>query len=158
MVLRTADLDAALAGIERTMVDSSTLIAFHSPHETAHAAAEHLLQRIAKNDDPLCGFYSYVSAIELLVRPIRVSQERFTFMHTFLTQFPNLTGLPLDMVIAVEAATLHAATGLTLPDALIIASGLLAGCEAIITNDARWKTRGAPLFKQFRWIYLGDFS
>jgi predicted nucleic acid-binding protein len=157
-VVRTADLDAALADIQRAMLDSSTLIAFHSPHEAAHLAAEHLLERIADNDDLLCGFYSYVSAIELLVRPIRASQQRFTFMHTFLTQFPNLTGLPLDMVVAVEAATVRAATGLALPDALIVASGLLAGCEAMVTNDARWKARGAPLFKQFRWIYLGDFA
>lgn len=156
-MVRTADLDAALADIQRAIVDSSTLIAFHSPHEAAHDAAEYVLQRIASGDDPLCGYYSYVSAIELLVRPIRASQERFTFMHTFLSQFPNLTGLPLDMVVAVEAATIRAATGLALPDAVIIASGLLAGCEAIITNDARWKARGASLFKQFRWIDLSDF-
>ncbi|MGD9894019.1 MAG: type II toxin-antitoxin system VapC family toxin [Dehalococcoidia bacterium] len=156
-MLRIADLDAALADIQRAMLDSSTLIAFHSPHEAAHLAAEHLLQRIASSDDPLSGYYSYVSAIELLVRPIRTSQQRLMFMHTFLTQFPNLTGLPLDMVVAVEAATIRAATGLALPDALTIASGMLAGCEAIITNDARWKARGAPLFKQFRWIYLSDF-
>lgn len=157
-VVRAADLDAALVDVQRAMVDSSTLIAFHSTHEAAHPAAEYLLERIANNDDPLRGYYSYVSAIELLIRPMRAGRERFAFMHTFLSHFPNLTGLPLDMGVAVEAATVRAATGLALPDAIIIASGLLAGCEAIITNDARWKARGAPLFKQFRWIDLGDFT
>jgi predicted nucleic acid-binding protein len=151
------ELDAALGGAERVLLDSSTLIAFHSPHERAHALAEHLLRRIASADDPLHGYFSYVTAIELLIRPIRSGQDQFTFMHTFLTQFPNLTGLPLDMTGAVQAANLRAITGLAVPDTLVIASGLLAGCEAIVTNDARWKQRGASLFHQFAWIYLEDY-
>ena len=44
-----------------------------------------------------------------------------------------------------------------LPDALIVASGLLAGCEAIICNDKQWKARLEPLFPAFQWIYLGDY-
>jgi predicted nucleic acid-binding protein len=141
----------------RALLDSSTLIAFHSPAERAHPVAEHLLERIARPDDPLRGYCSVVSAVELLVRPIRTNQERFTFMHTFLTQFPNLTVLPMDLVVAVQAATLRATTGLPLPDAVVIASGLLAGCEAIVTNDSRWKRRGEALFRQFRWLYLEDY-
>jgi predicted nucleic acid-binding protein len=152
-----ADLDVALGPTERVLLDSSALIAFHSPHEIAHPRAEHLLRRIESTVDPLRGYYSFVTAAELLVRPIRTSQERFTFMHTFLANFPNLTGLPLDMVVAVEAATVRAATGIALPDAITIASGLLAGCEAFVTNDSRWKARGAPLFPRFRWIYLEDY-
>jgi predicted nucleic acid-binding protein len=153
----TADLDAALGPVERALLDSSALIAFHSPAERAHPLAEHLLQRIARPDDPLRGYYSVVSAVELLVRPLRTGQERFTFMHTFLTQFPNLTVLPMDMVVAVQAATLRAATGLPLPDAVVVASGLLSGCDAIVTNDGRWKQRGQALFRQFRWLYLEDY-
>jgi hypothetical protein len=32
----------------------------------------------------------------------------------------------------------------------------LAGCQAIVSNDERWKRRLAPMFREFRWIYLGD--
>ena len=152
-----ADFDAALGGAERVLVDSSTLIAFHSPTERAHPLAEHLLRRIASDGDPLRGYYSVVSAVELLVRPIRTSQERFTFMHTFLTEFPHLTVLPMDVTVAVQAATLRATMGIALPDAVVVASGLLAGCEAIVTNDERWKRRGESLFRQFRWLYLEDY-
>lgn len=152
-----SDLDAALGDSERALLDSSTLIAFHSPAEETHFLAEHLMRRISDESDPLCGYYSVVSAAELLIRPIRTGVEQFTFMHTFLTQFPHFTALPMDLTVAVQAATLRASMGIPLPDAVIIASGLLAGCELIVTNDERWKNRGASLFRQFRWVYLQDY-
>lgn len=152
-----ADLDAALGTAERVLLDSSAIIAFHNPHERAHPLAEHLLRRIADDDDSLHGVYSFVSAIELLIRPLRSGPDRFTFMHTFLTQFPHLSGLPVDIIVAVQAANLRAVTRLAVPDSVVIASGLLAGCDAIVTNDGRWKRRGEELFRQFKWIYLEDY-
>jgi predicted nucleic acid-binding protein len=151
------DLDAALGDAERALLDSSMLIASHLPEERAHALAAHLLARVESGADPLRAYCSVVTAAEMLVRPIRQSSERFSYMHEFLTRFPNLTLLPADLTVAVQAATLRAATGLPLPDAFTIASGLLAGCQAIVTNDERWKRRCEPLFRQFRWIYLGDY-
>jgi hypothetical protein len=47
-------------------------------------------------------------------------------------------------------------TSVRLPDALIVATGLLSNCEVIISNDERWKRQFEPLFPQFRWLYLGD--
>ena len=84
------DLDRALTGVDRLLLDSSSLIAFHSPSERTHRVADHLLRRIERSDDPLRGYVSVVSACELLVRPIRTSQDDFTFMHAFLTGYPNL--------------------------------------------------------------------
>ena len=78
-------------------------------------------------------------------------------MHAFLTSFPHLTVLPVDLTVAVQAATIRATTGLGLPDAIVVASGLLAGCEAIVTNDEQWHRRLAPLFRQFRFIYLSSY-
>ena len=155
--MATADLDAALGVSERVLVDSSTLIAFHNQHERAHLLADHLLRRIESGSDPLRGYYSVVSAVELLVRPIRTGQTEFMYMHTFLTEYPHLTVLPMDMTVAVQAATLRATMGIALPDAVVVASGLLAGCEAIVTNDERWKRRGESRFRQFRWLYLEDY-
>ena len=42
--------------------------------------------------------------------------------------------------------------------AVIVASGLLAGCEAIVCSDQQWVGRLGTLFPQFRWIYLGRHS
>lgn len=149
-------LDVALGGAGRVLIDSSTIIAFHEQLELAHPLAQHVLRRIADTQDPLRGYCSVISVSELLIRPIRTSQQAFNYMHRFLTTYPNMTLLQADLAVSLEAANLRSITGAQLPDALIVGSGLLAGCEAIITNDARWKGRFAPLFRQFTWVYLGD--
>lgn len=149
-------LDVALGSAQRVLIDSSTIIAFHEGLELAHPLALHVLRRIADNRDPLRGLCSVISVSELLIRPLRTSQQAFDYMHRFLTTYPNMTLIEADLFVSLEAATLRSITGAQLPDALIVASGLLAGCEAIITNDARWKGRFAPLFRQFNWVYFGD--
>jgi predicted nucleic acid-binding protein len=155
--MSASELDADLDGIARVMLDSSALIAYHAPGEPVHPLAVHLLRRIESDGDSLRGYYSVISASELLIRPIRAGTAEFTFMHTFLTNFPSLTSLPVDLPVATQAATLRAMTGIRLPDALVIAAGLLSGCEAIVSNDEDWRRRIAPLFRAFRWIYLGDY-
>ena len=152
------EIDTAVGDVERVLLDTSALIAFHNPLERAHPLAKHLLRRVESDDDPLHGYYSVLSASELLIRPIRSGVENLALMHAFLTTFPHLTVLPMDLTVAVEAATIRAATGIRLPDAVVIASGLLAGCEAIISNDEQWQQRLARLFPRFRWIYLGSHS
>ena len=155
--MATDDLDRALGDADRLLLDSSAVVAFHNPHEIAHPLAEHVLRRIEHETDPLRGYLSVVSFAEILVRPHRTSQARFTYMHDFVFNFPNLTILPMDATVAVQAATIRSSMRLSLPDAMVVAAGLLAGCEAIVSNDARWKQRGASLFPQFRWIYLSDY-
>lgn len=151
------DLDRALGDAERLLLDSSAVMAFHSPHEIAYPLAEHIFRRIEDEADRLRGCLSVVSFAELLIRPHRTSQARFTYMHDFVFNFPHLTLLPMDATVAVQAATIRSSMRLSLPDAMVIAAGLLAGCEAIVSNDTRWKQRGAGLFPQFRWIYLSDY-
>ncbi|HLH74328.1 MAG TPA: PIN domain-containing protein [Chloroflexota bacterium] len=155
--MSTTALDTALEHVGRILLDTSALIAFHNGEEQTHYLAKHLLERIENTQDPLHGYYSVVSATEILVRPIRTGVVQFTFIHTFLTSFPNLNVLPVDLQVATAAATLRAIRNIRIPDALIIASGLLAGCEAIVTNDEQWQRRLAPIFHEFRWIHLGNF-
>lgn len=151
------DLDRAIGDARRILLDSSTLIAFHSPLEAAHPLAAHLIARMAAEEDPLFGFCSMVSASELLVRPIRVGGLNVILMHRFLTESANLELVPVDLFVAMQAANLRSLATIRLPDALIIASGLLSGCEVIISNDERWKRQFAPLYPQFRWLYLNDY-
>ncbi len=155
--MTTARLNAALGTIERVLVDTSAMIAFHSTQESVHALAKHVMQRIEDSADPLRGYYSAVSATEIMVRPIQTSMADFTYMHTFLTGFPNLTILSVDIQVATQAANIRALTGIPTPDAMIVAAGMLVGCGAIVCNDKRWKARLAPLFSAFTWVYLGDY-
>ncbi len=152
-----ADLDKALAGCTRILLDSSSLIAYHSPAEDVHHLARHLLGRIEDDQDPLCAYCSVITAMELLVRPIKAGSHALTFMHTFLSAYPHLTLLPIDLQVATQAATVRAITNLKSPDCLIIASGLLANCDAIVFNDGVWGARLRPHFKQFRWICLTEY-
>lgn len=150
-------LDRAIGSAQRILLDSSALIAYHSSLETAHPLAKHLLRRVEQDDDALHGYFSVVSAAELLVRPHRAGAAEFSLMHVFLSSFPNLMALPMDLTTAAQAAAIRSTAGLRLPDAIIVASGLLADCEVIVSNDAQWKRRLEPLFPQVAWVYLGDY-
>lgn len=154
--MSVTSFDTALDVAKAVLLDTSALVAFHTRKEATHDIARHLFSRIERDDDPLNGYYSVVSATELLVRPIRVGAAESAFMHTFLRHFPHLYVLPVDLDVATQAATLRAMKNLKTPDALIIASGLLAGCDTFVTNDEEWKRKIKPLFREFRWIYLGD--
>lgn len=155
--MASSDLDAALGSAERILLDSSTLIAYHNPHEHAYSLAMHLMGRIESETDTLRGYYSTISAAEVLIRPIRAGAEHFRHMQAFLTHFPHLDVLPPDLPVAAQAANIRALTRIDLMDAFVIATGLVRGCEAIVSNDERWQRRIAPLFPRFRWLYLGDY-
>lgn len=156
--MNIARLDEALTGAGRALLDTSSLVSFHNRAEVTHELARHILRRIERDDDPMQGLYSVGSAAELLVRLFRASATQVAFLHTFLSSFPNLTVLPVDLTDAIQAATIRAGTNLRLPDAIIVASGMLAGCDAIVTNDEASHRRLAPLFPMFRWLYLADYA
>lgn len=151
-------LERDLHGVTRIFLDTSACIAYHSTSEAVHAGARHLFGRISAPDDPLTGYISTVSAVELLIRPVRAGGADLTFMHAFLRGFPNLHALPVDLDVSLQAANIRAVTRLPIPDALLVASAMLAGCEAIVTNDRAWGRRLAGLFPRFRWLYLADYS
>jgi len=151
-----AALDHALQHIHRSFLDTSTCIAYHSTAESVHPLARHLFRRIADGADPFTGYLLVVTAAELLIRPIRAGAADLTFMHTFLRGFPNLHVLPADLDVALQAANIRALTRLPLPDAFLVASAMLANCEAIITNDESWHKRLQSHFPAFRWIYLSS--
>jgi predicted nucleic acid-binding protein len=150
-----AELDATLGDAHRAFVDTSTCIAYQSTSEAAHPLARHLFGRIADPVDPLAAYISIVSAAEMLVRPIQAGDHRLTLVSDFLQSFPNLHMLDATFDVALQAANVRALTRLALPDALLIGTAVLAGCEAIVTNDERWSRRLGPLFPRFTWIYLG---
>ncbi len=54
---------------------------------------------------------------------------------TYLTLFPNLTLMPVDVQLAKAAARARAQFRLKLPDAIQVAAALIAKVDALITND-----------------------
>ena len=93
--------------------------------------------------------------MEMLVRPIRAGAADLETVTGFLQEFPNLHLIDVDLSTALQAANIRALTRLAPPDALLIGTAIMAGCEVIVTIDERWSRRVAPLYPEFRWIYLG---
>jgi predicted nucleic acid-binding protein len=154
--MNIADLDASLGDAQRVFLDTSICIAYHSANEAAYPLARHLIQRIEADTDPLAGYISVITAAELLVRPLRSAGPDLVVMHTFLRRLPNLHVVDVDFEVAHQAANIRALTRLALADALIVATAIMSACAVVVTNDEQWARRLAPLYPQFRWIYLGD--
>lgn len=90
----------------------------------------------------IAGLMTTVTLVEVLTAPAQARQRRaMDDYEIYLTHFPNLRLVPLDVTLAREAALVRAATGLRTPDAVNIAAARLYGAEAIVTNDHRWVGR-----------------
>jgi predicted nucleic acid-binding protein len=80
-----------------------------------------------------------VTVAESLVRPLRAESELATqIVEAFLRHFANLRVEPVTYDIAREAARIRAATALRAPDAMILATAVVAGATSIVSNDGRW--------------------
>lgn len=151
------ELDQALGAARSVLLDSSTLLAYFNAHELVHPLAKHLLGRIEREGDPLEGWCSTVSLMELLVRPAIAGQQVATAVLTALAQFPNLQLLPVDIAVAKQAAAVRAREKINPADALIVATGLVVGCQAIVSNDDKWHRRLASHYPQVQFVYLDAF-
>lgn len=113
------------------------------PHLCA-AAAVHLVDRLVQSGRN-AAVVSTVTAMEILVQPLKVAPKSAAHVHAFLTHTPNLSLLSIDIHVAQEAASLRASYGFKTPDALIIATGLVGQVGHLITNDAAWQKKLAPM-------------
>jgi predicted nucleic acid-binding protein len=79
---------------------------------------------------------SLVTLLEVLVHPLRNGREDLAREYRgILLRSPGLTALPLGEEIAEEAARLRALHGVKTPDAIQLATALLAGATWFLTND-----------------------
>lgn len=90
---------------------------------------------------------SVVTVMECTVRPHRLNQPTVaTQYEAVLSQFPNSRLVDVTPAVARRAGQLRAAYSLTLADALQVATSLVAGATAWITNDQALR-RLAPLIE-----------
>lgn len=82
------------------------------------------------------GVLSVVTEVELLVRPLRDGTEEDVERVRALLDAPGLQVVEMDREIASATAEVRATTGLRLPDAAIVATAVVAGCDVIVGNDA----------------------
>jgi len=90
----------------------------------------------------IAGVTTTVTLAEILTAPAKTGDRRaLQDYELYLTRFPNLRIMPLDVALARETALVRGETGLRTPDAVQVAAAHLAGADAIVTNDRRWAGR-----------------
>jgi predicted nucleic acid-binding protein len=116
------------------IVDTNVFITARNPHEVGYAACRKVLDLIDRGD--LTAIVSTVTIAE--IRAGLTPDEIPTFWKAMLTHLltsPNYRVEPVDADIADAAGDLRASKRLTLPDALIVATGRLRHASFLVTQD-----------------------
>jgi predicted nucleic acid-binding protein len=79
---------------------------------------------------------SAITLTEVLVLPFQTGNTTYVNEYRdMLLNSENISTIPVSVPIAEKAATLRATYRLRTPDAFHIATAIMAGCDAFLTND-----------------------
>ncbi len=118
----------------RIGLDTNIIIYYIEEHPIFLEKVEPLIDRII--DGKAIGITSYVTLLELLVKPIR--NERFDFVEQYKTiLLTQLEMVALDEIVSLKAAEMRAKYGIKIPDAIQLASVISKNGDVFITNDRR---------------------
>jgi predicted nucleic acid-binding protein len=147
------ELRRVISGHELLLLDTMVFSYHLSNHPRYAPLATVILEAVEAGD--VMGLTTTVALAELLTVPAKGNnRQAMQEYELYLTRFPNLRMVPLDAALARETATVRAATGLRMPDAVQVAAARLSGADGIVTNDRRWAERVA----QPALVLLGDYA
>lgn len=116
----------------RLVIDSSALIAHLKGSEDVSPLATIIIDSFlgsARND----GVMSTITVGEVLVDPSRSGKARSLGMG--ILEMPGVQLRSVDFLVAAEAARMRAESSLRLPDAIVLATGVLTSATCLVTND-----------------------
>ncbi|HEX9774639.1 MAG TPA: PIN domain-containing protein [Actinomycetota bacterium] len=152
MESQSGGLSAALRDHERVALDTAPLIYFIEGIAGRWEPVRALLRDGAAKRVHL--FTSVVTEAEMLVGPLRHGKREAAGV---IRELFGSTGGPrlvdLTRSVAWKASELRAERGLTLPDAVVVASALDAECSALVGNDAAFRRVGDVI----AYMHLDDF-
>ena len=128
----------------RAYLDSNTIIYALEGHSQYTNLKAGLL-------DPLdAGLFTAVTSeitlVETIIGPRKVGDANAEAeFRAFLTPSSNLRVEPVTLAVLEKVIDLRAKFGLKIPDAIHIATGILAGCTLFVTRDASWKNVGVAV-------------
>ncbi len=137
---RLTRLNDALAGVSSLGFDTPPFIYFIERHPSYLPVLRDVFGRIEAG--AVRGYSSVITLTEVLTKPKQLRDSSIEVEYTeLLTRSRNLTMLPIDEGIAARAAEIRARYGLRTPDAhaLQVSAALSAGCQALLTNDSRFR-------------------
>jgi predicted nucleic acid-binding protein len=95
---------------------------------------------------------SAIAYAEMRVKPLRERDATVLEMIEALMDADAITMAPVTRVVASGAAEIRARLGLELPDAIVVATALDSGCDALIGNDKTCARR----VTEIPYIYLDE--
>ncbi len=126
-----------MVNYRRIGLDTNVLIYYIEEHPVFLEKVEPLIDWIA--DGRVIGITSYVTLLELLVKPIKEKRSDLVDQYKkILTS--QLEMVSLDESVSLKAAELRAKYGIKTPDAIQLASVISKNGDAFITNDRRLET------------------
>ena len=121
-----------MVDFKRIGLDTNVLIYYIEEHPVLMEKVELFINKI--DDGKAIGITSYVTLLELLVKPIH--EGRFDLVNKYRTILSGkLEMVPLDEIVSIKAAELRAKYGFRTPDAIQLASVISRKGDVFVTND-----------------------
>lgn len=139
-----------LKEIDSIFIDTAPFIYYIEEYEKYIEAVDPLFSYISQGH--ITAYTSFITLIEVLTKPIEEKDKRLVYKYEeLLTDSKGLILTDMDKNIAVESAKLRVKYRIKIPDAIQVASGLVNGANAFITNDSNLKK-----IKEIKVIVLED--
>jgi predicted nucleic acid-binding protein len=146
------ELERAIASFNLVGLDSSAFIYLYESHPLYYPVIRQVFARM--DTGSLRAVTSLVTLLEVTVLPIRQKRQDLVDIYSkVILNAPNLSALPLSVPITQKAAELRATYNLRTPDAIQIATAIVAGAQAFISNDFRLQ-----LVNELPILVIADFT
>ncbi len=147
----TTNILNVLKGGERIGIDTAPLIYFIENHPVYADVVAPVFELI--DDGSIVAVSSVITITEVLSQPLKLARRDVENAYRqILLEHAHFDLLPVTIEIAERAAQLRAQYNLRTPDALQIATSLVAGCHAFLTNDIQLRR-----VTELRILVLNDF-
>lgn len=128
----------SLRGHKRVLIDTAVWTYHFEQHPQFAAPAGRIIESLEAGT--FIGIASELTLLELTVRPLQLGRQDVADEYELLLEhFPHLELRPISREILLAAASLRARLRLRTPDAIQVATGMIAGATAAVTNDDAWR-------------------
>ncbi len=145
-------LRQTISEADSIFIDTTIISYVLAEHPVYVEAAEQVLRLV--QSQATTGIISIITLVEILTVPEQQGNDEASRAYEmYLRNFPNLTIRNVDFEIARTAARVRGKFKIKTPDALQIATAIIAKVSVIITTDKQWrgKTESLPV------LILDDF-
>ena len=128
------NIRVALADVQRLYIETAPLIYYVEEKPTYVTKMDAIIDAVDQTS--IAAISSVILLTEVLSQPIKLGNTALERQYrNILLHSGGFSLLPVTKQIAEFAADLRARYNLRTPDALHVATAIIAGCDAFLTND-----------------------